>query len=179
MQSGLKNLQAAARACSRRERLEGSSLSGSGGGSGGSSSLGLHVHDPRGPYDDSAVGLDDLEAEYHSQAETNSYEHSSPEDDPRNGGPVKIYPNPVSNVNGRGGGYDGRGGGYVDSSGRGYDNRVDGYGSQQHQQQMMQRDADQDRGYGGMGRTQYGLQPRLPSIDMGIGAIINRAPGSL
>ena len=27
-------------------------------------------------------------------------------------------------------------------------------------------------------RSQYGLQQRLPSIDMGIGAIINRPPGS-
>lgn len=67
MQSGLKNLQAAARACARHERPKGSSLAHS--HSGSSSGLGLSVHDTHSTYtDDSGVALDEgienLEAEY-------------------------------------------------------------------------------------------------------------------
>jgi hypothetical protein len=179
MQSGLKNLQSAARACARRERLE---TTGSGSGS---SLLPVqhHAHDAHGAYgdphsaDDSGIGLDELEAEYASAGgDTASYGGASaslsPDDHER--GPVKLYPAPVG---GRGG-YDGRGDMYGQQGGmmrggemgggreRGPDRG--GYGGPQGQGQgQMQQ------------RSQYGLQQRLPSIDMGIGAIINRPPGSL
>lgn len=174
MQSGLKNLQSAARACVRRERLE---ISGGPSGS-GSSLLPVqhHGHDAHGAYgdphsaDDSSIGLDELEGEYHSAGgDTASYGGQSaslsPDDrEPAGrGGPVKLYPAPVG---GRAV-YDGRGDGGLYAA------------------QMMQgRERGSEMGYvgqqqgGGMQRPQYGLQQRLPSIDMGIGAIINRPPGS-
>jgi hypothetical protein len=138
----------------------------------------MSVHDPRSYAEDSSVGLDDLDGDGypHSEAGTGSYGQSSPEDDPRGSvaGTVRAYPNTV----GRGydpghrrtydGSYDG---------GRGY-GREEGYGAPQ----LMMRGSDRDvaDAYGGMGqqqRPQY-LQQRLPSIDMGIGAIINRTPGA-
>jgi len=48
-----------------------------------------------------------------------------------------------------------------------------GYEPHQHQHQMMH---DQSHGMGQQ-LSQYGLQQRVSSIDMGIGSIINRAPG--
>jgi hypothetical protein len=180
MQSGLKNLQSAARACARRERLEPPHHGASGSGS---SLLPVqHGHDSHGAYgdphsaDDSGIGLDELEAEYHSAAgDTNgsvyggqSASLSPAEHEPRGGGgPVKLYPAPV------------RGGG-------GYDRGGDVYAGQMMvgRGDMGGRDRGLDRGYGqpqgGMQqRPQYGMQQRLPSIDMGIGAIINRPPGSM
>jgi hypothetical protein len=187
MQSGLKNLQSAARACARRERLEGT-----GGPSGSGSSLlpvQHHAHDPHGAYgdphsaDDSGIGLDELEAEYQSAGgDSQSYGGQSaslsPDDgahEPSSrGGPVKLYPTPVgrAGLGGGGGAYDARGDGGMYGGGGGA------------QQMMGARDmGGRDRGYGPQGgqmqqRPQYGLQQRLPSIDMGIGAIINRPPGS-
>jgi len=188
MQSGLKNLQSAARACARRERLE---TGGAGASGSGSSLLPVqhHGHDPHGAYgdphsaDDSGIGLDELEAEYHSAGgDTGSYGAQSaslsPDDgnDPARGGPVKLYPVPVGG-GGRGGPYDVRDGGM-------YGGQMMG-GRDMRGAEMGGRERGQDRGYGGqqqgggMQRPQYGLQQRLPSIDMGIGAIINRPPGSL
>jgi hypothetical protein len=182
MQSGLKNLQSAARACARRERLETTS------GGSGSSLLPLqhHGHDPHGAYgesrsaDDSGIGLDELEAEYHSTGgDTGSYGGQSASLSPNDheptgrGGPVKLYPAPVS---GRGA-YDGRDGGM-------YGGQMMG-GRDMQGREMGGRERGPERGYGqqqqggGMQRPQYGLQQKLPSIDMGIGAIINRPPGSL
>jgi hypothetical protein len=195
MSSGLKNLQSAARACSRRERLE------SGAGSSMLSVHGMHhgghhsnpysphaTYSPRegdirghggggGAYDreDSAIGFEELEAEYaaSSAAESGSYGHS-PEgvaDDAR--GAVRVFPGVVGGASRSARGYDGRE--YAQQSG------------------MMQardpRDARGERGYAGQGhgmqgrhQGQYGMQhgaQRLPSIDMGIGAIINRPNNGL
>ena len=193
MSSGLKNLQSAARACSRRERLE------SGAGSSMLSVHGMHhgghhshpysphaTYSPRegdmhghgggGQYDndDSAIGLEELEAEYaaSSAAESGSYGHS-PEglaDDAR--GAVRTYPGVVGGVH----------------SATGYDGRE--YAQQGGMMQARDpRDARGERGYathshGMQGRHpgQYGMQhgvQRLPSIDMGIGAIINRPNNGL
>jgi hypothetical protein len=154
MASGLKNLQAASRSCSRRERLE---------VVGGSGMLPV-LHDPHGAYGDpdSGIELEGLEAEYGS-ADTGSYGQSSlsPEDESRRGG-IGAYPGVVGN-----------------RGVMGYGDGVGGYGQQQQQQMMHSRNGSgQERGYVVQGQTQqYAYQQRLPSIDMGIGAIINRPNG--
>jgi len=131
MSSGLKNLQSASRACSRRERLESGSL------------LPHDPHNPGAYTDDSGIGIDDLEAEYSADG-AGGY---SPETDTS-------------------------GGRLTNLSGNGYEQHTL---QPQHQHHMMH---DQGHGMGQqLQRPQYGLQQRLPSIDMGIGAIINRPPG--
>jgi hypothetical protein len=118
MSTGLKNLQTASRAYSRRERL-----------SSGSSNA---VQDPLNQqYDDSGVsGIDDLEAEYDADGAS---DHSS---------------------QGLGYGYRGMHGGSHQRGGSSGSNGA--YGGQ-------------NGGVNGHGR--------LPSMDMGIGAIINRHDG--
>jgi hypothetical protein len=140
-------------------------------------------HDPHST-DDSGISLDDLEGEGypHSTAgDTNGSVYGgqsaslSPDDhETRGGAPVKLYPAPVRS------GYDprdGYGGPMMGGREMGGRERADGrggYGGGQQQQQQQQ---------GGMPQRpqQYSMhhQQRLPSIDMGIGAIINRPPGAL
>lgn len=117
-----------------------------------SASAFLPVDGPYGDRDSGVGSLDDVEAEF--SAETGSYGQSSlsSDEDARTGVP-----------------------GYSNgSSSRGYDGRM-------YQQQILTdargRQVDPNRGYmhqEQMQRPQYGSQQRLPSIDMGIGAIINR-----
>jgi hypothetical protein len=150
-----------------------------------------HGHDPHGAYgdphsaDDSGIGIDELEAEYHSTGgDTGSYGGQSaslsPDDrghEPTRGGPVKLYPAPVGGGGVRGGGYDVRDGGmYGGQMMGGRDMRGGEMGGMERGPERVY--GGQQQG-GGMQRPQYGLQQRLPSIDMGIGAIINRAPGPL
>jgi hypothetical protein len=162
MSSGLKNLQSASRACSRRERLES-----------GSGSLEDHHSGAYGdPHtDDSGIGLgDDLEAEY---SPVNGSFDSSPERTYAGGGSERAgYAN--SSVERAYGGHsrhmsDGRSsyggdGGSMrgDSMGRSYAQS----GNIMHNNGMAPRPS-------------YGMQQRLPSIDMGVGAILNRGPNGV
>jgi hypothetical protein len=103
--------------------------------------------------DDSGIGLDELEAEY--SADAGSYGQGS-----------SLSPN----SNGSGGGRGGYGGANA--------TRV--------YEQMLRQNRERERGVDqytavqiGQMRPEYGMQQRLPSIDMGIGAIINRPSGGV
>lgn len=126
MSSGLKNLQSAARAGARRERLERLEPA--------------SYDDPA--TDDSAIGLDELEG-----------------DGSGVGAAGRLTPNSS--------------GAYGASYGAGPGAR--GYGH------MMPRDGGDGYGAVQLGRVRadyVGLHQRVPSIDMGIGAIINRPPAA-
>jgi hypothetical protein len=150
MSSGLKNLQSAARACTRRERLES--------GSGGLTHSLARPHDEHGGYedphtDDSGIGLEELEAEY--SADTGSYGQGS-----------SLSPNSSGSVGGRAA--------YSDA------NATRAY------EQMLRQGRERERAIDRYATVQmsqmrpgYAMQQRLPSIDMGIGAIINRPSGGV
>jgi len=123
MSQGLKNLQQSARSCTRRERMIPSTHSNS------NSNPPTSAYDPQ---EDSAIGIEDLEAEYDADGAS---EHSGSN----------------SNSNHSLG----------SMAGYGYQTQTQ---SQNHNMQNMQRYQHQ------------GHQSRLPSMDMGIDAIINR-PG--
>jgi|SRR5450432_460133 hypothetical protein len=190
MTSGLKNLQSHARAAARRERLEATP----------SSSGLMPVLDHHGGYgdphtDDSGIGLEEQEAEYyhhsnsHSHSNSNSHGHSNPHShsaesgsgsygppsgslslSPADDQSHKLYanqPSPGLSV-GRGEyGYPPQHQQLLDPRAGGRE-RVDrnGYGR------------GVERGYAPQQGQAYGMQNRLPSIDMGIGAIINPPRGT-
>jgi hypothetical protein len=125
MSQGLKNLQQAARACARRERMLDTS---------NPNINDIGAYDPQHT-DDSGIGFDEGEAEYDADGAS---EHS--------GGS-----NSNNSLIGAGGGGGNMGNGM--GGGMGY-----------YQQSIQQQ---QHRGYA----------QRLPSMDMGIDAIINRPGG--
>lgn len=116
----------------------------------------LDDHHSHGAYgdshgtDDSGIGIEDLEAEYSPDGGSFG---SSPE---RTYGGESHHQRQMSD--GRSSTYDSRD--RMSADGRGY--------MQQGMQQI---------GGGMQQRPPYGMSQRLPSIDMGIGAIINRNPG--
>lgn len=166
MSSGLKNLQSASRACARRERLESGDLS-------------LH-HDSSGSHgaygetDDSGIGIDDLD-DYTHDDQTSPY--SSPERNlSHNHNHNHNHSHSLS--------YDNQNMHHQShhrhsSSASTYDGRAYMQPQQQSMNQGMAQNMALQQQQNGMmqQRPQYGMQQRLPSIDMGIGAIINRNPG--
>ncbi|KAM3083917.1 hypothetical protein ACMFMG_001979 [Clarireedia jacksonii] len=144
MSSGLKNMQTAARAYARRERmLE------SGGQAGNASYSDPHEYDIR---EDSGISID-LEAEYDhdngSEASTN---------DPLNHGQPHYSYAPNVQPGDRPDGYP-------------QPDRNDGYPSDRHDGYPQ---SDQDRYHQ---ESRGSFHSRLPSMDMGIDAIINRPNG--
>jgi hypothetical protein len=134
MSQGLKNLQASARSCARRERMLDAHTSNTG------IPVGAYDTDPHpehdsGHTDDSGIGIDgsDLEAEYDADGAS---DHSG-----SHAGSLSGYA-----PYGMGGG-------------------------------MSRQGMSSGGGRRGRGAPQYGHQQRLPSMDMGIDAIINRPNG--
>ena len=150
MSQGLKNLATAARACSRRERLHDTSSA--------PSLSSLPNSAPYAPGEDSGLGLDDLDDQYENDGVS---EHSG------GSGGMGLRGGSGGSV-----GYD-RGDTYRGDVGVGYERGVSGdegtyYG---HQSQGSSGSSGRSVGHG------HGYGQRLPSIDMGIGAIINRPNG--
>ena len=160
MSNGLKNLQSAARAAARRDRLEsGGQLSGYDDDS-GISGMGL-------------TPVDELDASYSSPETTSSAAHSV-HSNPATAAAAYQHLQPHPHMAALGGGQGGYGmATYGAYGGHGYSSSVSSNASAGH-------------GYGshhvGPGNSQssspYMNGQRQPSVDMGIGAIINRPGGA-
>lgn len=154
MSNGLKNLQSAARAASRHDRLQSQSAAG-----------GPQIS---GYDDDSGISgialtpVDELDASY-SSPETSSV-HSAASGTAS----YSNFPPPPQHAQHSYLAYSMGGGG-----GGGY--------AQQHRYSSSVSSTASGAGYGGAsnGGSPYMPDQRLPSVDMGIGAIINRPGGGL
>lgn len=154
MSNGLKNLQASARQCARRERLEsGQPLSHGYDDDSGISGIGL-------------TPVDDLDASYSSPETTTSSSHSNGSNSFHSG----IHPMHISAPH-YGHGYTTSTGGLSSS---GYSSSVSSTTAQGYGAVPSHSHHSQDGSPSYMSNGQ-----RLPSVDMNIDAIINRGPSNM